>query len=167
MALERIVSAESAGLGRVVFARLAPGEDLMEGIRFVCRKHGLRNGAILTCIGSLEKVTFGFAVLTRDPEAKKGAPKHWSPEGAVSLLGAQGIICGTDAVDGRDLSIHLHGSVQDNTGKVLGQHIEDIPGANRCFNTVELVIADLGGIELVHRPAPELDGPINTVADEA
>ena len=117
-------SAICSSFSRIVFARLARRADLMSGIKAVCREHGIKNAVIMSCIGSLEKVTFGYALLTRDKKAMLSSAKTWCAETPVSMLSCQGVVA-PDLIGEHDLAVHLHGSFQDNNGKVVGQHIED------------------------------------------
>ena len=45
-------------MDRVIVARLLPGTDLLEGLQAVCEKHGLRNGVVISAIGSLDGVRY-------------------------------------------------------------------------------------------------------------
>lgn len=47
---------QSGSTGRVMVARLYPGEDLLTGIGEACKKHGIKYGIITSCIGSLSSV---------------------------------------------------------------------------------------------------------------
>jgi len=153
-----VETAEASHFTKIVFGKLPPRYDLMVGIKEVCRKHGLQQAAILSCIGSLEKVTFGYAILSRDKAVMLGQDKHWKVEEPVSMLGGQGFVA-PDTLGEGDISVHLHGTFQTNEGKAVGQHVEDIIDGSRVFNTVEIV---LGGLDIgvVRRFDPVVGTPV-------
>jgi len=157
MAETKLVSASGEGLGRTVFARLEPGADLIEGIKEVCRRHNISNGVILCCIGSLKNAVFSYGKIVHDKNDPHGGGKGLHIVGPVSLLACQGVVC-RQQPEG-DLSVHLHGSVQDNDLRVWGQDFAE--EGNIVFNTIDLVIADMG-VEIVRRTDPVLPGLITS-----
>ena len=159
MSEQKIKSGSGKGFTKTVYARLPPGSDLIQGIREVCETEGVDNGVIVCCIGSLEKAIFEYKTVAMDPNLAAGGPLV--SDGPVSVLSCQGMVC-RSASDG-ELSVHLHGCVQDNSGKVMGQHFSD--EGNIVLATVDLVIADIG-IELLRRPIPGIPGLVTTLKDE-
>lgn len=150
-----------AGLGRSVFARLEPGDDLIQGIKQVCEDNGISNGVIICCIGSLNQAVFTYGKVLKDPDAADVAENKIISDGPVSLDGCQGVICRREP-DGK-LSVHLHGTVMDNHGRVIAQDFDE--KGNTVFNTVDLVIADLG-VPIVRKKDPELPGLITKLDRE-
>jgi hypothetical protein len=140
MKSDTIVSGKGIAPGSTVFARLPPGSDLIRGIKDACEKNGIRSGVILCCIGSLEKAVFTYAKVFRDPAVAEGSNNRLESDGPVSLLACQGVVCETEPEG--VLSVHLHGSVMDNRGNVIGQDFAD--EGNIVFNTVDLVVMELG-----------------------
>jgi predicted DNA-binding protein with PD1-like motif len=155
-------SVSCSSFSKIVFARLGPRSDLMLGIKAVCREHGIKCAVILSCIGSLEKVTFGYAKLTRNKAEMLSSAKTWCSDTAVSMLSAQGVVA-PDLMSESDLAVHLHGSFMDNNGKVVGQHIEDIEGGAIVFNTAEIVLGEVD-LPIVRRFDEEVSTPIFTPA---
>ena len=153
-----IETATSGGFREIIFAKLPPRADLMLGIKEVARKHNIRNAIILSCIGSLEKVTFGYAILSRDKSVMLGQDKHWQHDEPVSMLSGQGIIA-PDTLGEHDLAVHLHGTFQTNGGTAIGQHIEDLAGGSIVFNTTELVVGSLD-ISVARRFDEEVGTPV-------
>lgn len=150
-----------AGFGRTAFARLEPGDDLIQGIKEVCQTNEIFNGVILCCIGSLDKAVFSYGKLLRDPTVADAEENRLEIEGPLSLVACQGVVCRTEPEG--DLSVHLHGMVQDNNGRVVGQDFAEF--GNIVFNTVDLVIADIG-IDIIRRRDPELPGLITSLKRE-
>lgn len=149
------------GMGKSVFARLEPGDDLIKGIRQVCEDNDISNGVILCCIGSLEQAVFTYGKVLKDPAAADTDENKLVSDGPVSLDGAQGVICREEP--GGGLSVHLHGVVMDNQGHTIAQDFDE--EGNIVFNTVDLVIADLG-VPMVRKKDPELPGLITKLDQE-
>ena len=151
----------TGGLGTSVFARLEPGDDLIQGIKQVCEDNSIENGVILCCIGSLDQAVFTYGKVLKDPAAADTEENKLVSDGPVSLDGAQGVICREEP--GGELSVHLHGVVMDNNGNTIAQDFDD--EGNIVFNTVDLVIADLG-VSIVRKKDPELPGLITKLNQE-
>lgn len=158
MSMTRAVSQSSPGPGRLIFARLLPGDDLMEGIRQVCKREGIYSGVILCCMGSLARTHFEYGRVSKDPTNEVPI----IIDEPTSLLACQGIISSDG--EGGEIYVHLHGSVQTNDRVVQGQHFAD--HGNIVFNLVELVVADVQ-IELVRAHDPEINAPITMTKAEA
>ena len=102
--------------------RLKPGQGLTEELQAFAKSQGLRAAAILTTVGSLNRVNLRYA------NQKEGVAEEGHFE-IVSLVG-------TLTAD----SMHLHLSVSDGHGKTRGGHL--LPG-NTVYTTAEIVIAEL------------------------
>jgi len=138
------VSKQAAGI-RAVVGRLFPKTDLIAGIKTICREHGIKNGTIVSCIGSLNYARFVWA--TPDPFLKSGL-KYGEPmvvAGPIEFVAAQGTI-GT-LKDKDDLSVHLHAVLTDDKGATWSGHVQD-EGNPVCI-TIEIVILAFDGVELV------------------
>ena len=104
--------------------RLQPGEDLRVALELALQQRGLaNNGAFVVCgIGSLSRVCLRLA----------GAEALLTLDGLFELL----TLSGTLTADG----VHLHMSVADVRGQVLGGHV-----GSGCIvrTTAEILIAPL------------------------
>ena len=67
---EPFTSAEGK-LGRVIVLRMKPGTDLLDGMLAACEKHQIRNGVIISAIGS-----FGSRPSGRTPAGGSGSGVH-------------------------------------------------------------------------------------------
>ena len=85
-------------------------------------------GTIVSCVGSLEHARIRLAAATSETAANE----------VVSLNGKYEIVSlvGTLASDGK---CHLHISLADETGKVIGGHVVD---SMRIFTTAEVIVAE-------------------------
>ena len=136
------VSKQAAGV-RAVVGRILPKTDLIAGVKAICAEHGVRNGAVVSCIGSLNFASFVWAV--PDPLIKTGF-KYCNPTtiaGPIEFIAAQGTI-GTLK---DELSVHMHIVVTDDNGRTWSGHIQD-KGNPVCL-TIEIVILAFDGVEMV------------------
>lgn len=99
--------------------RLKPGEDLKEGIEKQIKEYDIKAGWVATCVGSLTDYAIRFANM---PDVNTGQG-HFE---IVSLVG-------TVSINGS----HLHLSISDSTGKMIGGHL--MPGC-KIYTTAEIVI---------------------------
>jgi predicted DNA-binding protein with PD1-like motif len=133
-------------LGKTVAVRLLPGTDLMNGLKKTCEDNGIRGGAVLTAIGSLQKVT--FQVLAPNEKAKMGAA-YTEPQvtpGPIEILGIQGVILETDS---GEVVLHLHGTFCDKEGKTFGGHL--VPGENPILATLDAIIGEVADVRFGRR----------------
>ncbi len=141
----------SGRFGKTVPVRLRPGTDVMEGLKQVCRQHGIAQGAILMGIGSLRQLS--FQVLIPKPETALGAG-YTEPmviQGPVEILSLQGVVFQSE--EGETL-LHIHGTFADQHGKVYAGHV--VNGANPVLATLDGIIAEVAGVRLIRRMEPEI-----------
>ncbi|QDT70003.1 hypothetical protein MalM25_29470 [Planctomycetes bacterium MalM25] len=101
--------------------RLRPGQDLRQEIERFAKQENLQAGFIATCVGSLDRTTLRLA----------------NQEGVTTFPGCMEIVSlvGTLSPDG----VHLHLSVADETGAMVGGHL--VQGC-RVYTTAELVVGE-------------------------
>ncbi|MCL4369135.1 MAG: DNA-binding protein [Actinobacteria bacterium] len=160
---EAVVSAAGA-IGRVVAARLTPGTDLIPAILDLARKHGIRSGIILSCVANTNHVVL------RNPPAsfKDGGP----PAGNRSFLRvddpAELVSLGGNISFNEDGTAvaHVHACISSAArgpeASALGGHLEEMT----VMSTAEIVIGELAGIDMVHRPDPSGRAPLHPEAQE-
>ena len=130
---------------RTIVGRLFPQTDLVAGIKAICVEHNVRNGAIVSCIGSLNFARFVWA--TPNPFAKMGF-QYGEPTviaGPLEFIAAQGTI-GTLKDDKNELFVHMHIVVTDDRGVTWSGHIQE--EGNRVCCTIEVVIQAFDGVEI-------------------
>ena len=113
--------------------RLAPHQDVKKSLIEFARENKIKAGCILTAAGSLEQMNLRFA------NQEHGTMKTGYFE-IVSLTGTFS-----------ETSSHLHMSVSDQTGQTTGGHLLD---DNKVYTTLEIVIAELTGLEFVREKDP-------------
>lgn len=109
---------------RLVAKRLMPGKDLKQSIVAFAKEKDIAAGAIVSAVGSLRHATIRMAGAQPD---KQDVRELDGPFEIVSLIG-------TVSINGE----HLHVSISDTGGKVIGGHLKD---GSITETTVELVIA--------------------------
>lgn len=101
--------------------RLLPGIDLKKAIAEHCKAQQIKAGVILSGVGSLSQAQLRFAT------AKAGTILQ-GPFEIVSMTGT----CS-------DQGLHVHLSIADSEGKVLGGHLME---GCLIYTTAEIVILD-------------------------
>jgi len=108
--------------------RLRPHEDLKKCIQQFAKTNGLKAGAILSAVGSLERLNIRFAN---------------QPDGTVRT-GFFEIVSLTGTFS--EASCHIHICVSDANGQTLGGHLLD---ENLIYTTAEIVVVNLYDLEFI------------------
>ncbi len=137
-------------ISRVVAIRLRPGMDIVEGIISVCKEKGIKNGIILSAIGSLNGARFFDPVELPDKKAGYGYSDPIVLEGPIELVSLNGMICNNDG----EILTHFHFSLSDKDGRGFGGHVIE---GNKVLLTVDVVIGELAGINMGRSYDPELE----------
>ena len=138
--------------GKIIPVRLKTHTDLMNGLKKVCEDNGIKQGIVLTGIGSVRKLT--YQVLTPNDKVKLGAA-YTDPTtmpGPIEILSLQGEIFQTEE---GEMVLHLHGTFSDKDGKVYAGHL--VPGGNPVLATLEATIAEVTGVNLIRRHDDDVD----------
>jgi predicted DNA-binding protein with PD1-like motif len=139
--------AAPARAGRIIVGRLHPGSDLIEGLEAACDEHGVEFAAVLACYGSLSSSGFKFLQV---PEGEDRARLvDIVLDKRQEFMGGQGLVC---VAPDNSRATHLHGSVSDETGSVMGGHFT--VGQNPVYNNMDFVLQELLGVRLVRTHDP-------------
>lgn len=103
--------------------RLTPGQDLKFGIEEIIKDKDISSGFVLTCVGSLHEVVIRMAGAQPEKQDIRTLKGHFE---IVSLVGTVSV-AGT----------HLHISVSDENGEVVGGHLKE---GSLVTTTAEVVI---------------------------
>jgi len=141
----------SGQIRRIFVIRLRTGVDMIEGLEKALDDYGVKNAAVLLIIGSLRRAHFMYVVDRPDLKLKAGYSEPITIEHPVELLGARGVSC---ISEGKRVS-HIHGSICDQDGRIYGGHF--IKGGNPALYTLEIVVAELSGIEMSYEYDEEID----------
>jgi predicted DNA-binding protein with PD1-like motif len=101
--------------------RLKPGQDLRESLENFIKEANIQAGYIITTVGSLSNATLRLADESKSSEFS----------GKFEIVS----LVGTLSQDG----VHLHISLADNTGKMVGGHL--LKGC-KIYTTAEIIIGE-------------------------
>jgi len=119
---------------KLISGRLLPGTDLIQGIKEICKKNDVKYGNIVSCIGSLSKATYIYAI---DDEENPVKIRYCDPvvvTGPIELIACQGTI----GQDDDETAIHLHGMFNDKYTNIYSGHFYDKD--NTVLATIEFLI---------------------------
>lgn len=120
-------------IGRIIFSRIRPDEDLTEAIKERAEKAGVKSG-LLVAIGSVKRATLGYY--------KDGEYKYIHLDGPLEIASCVGNIA-TD--ENGETVIHAHIVVTDEKGEAFGGHLMK---GSPVGATAELVIVEALGVSL-------------------
>ncbi len=123
-------------IGRIVFARLTEGEDLLEAITFRAKQAEITAGFFIL-IGALKKAKLGFY-----HEQEYKATEISKPVEIVSCIG-------NISLKEQEVIVHAHISVSNMKGEALGGHL--LPGCVVSVNA-ELVLVEAADLRLQRVP---------------
>ena len=145
------IQAAEGRLGRVVVIRLAPGTDLYDGMLAACERYGIRNGVVISAIGSLGRVRFCDVEALPDKKCGYGYGRVLELDDTIELTGASGVIC-SDV--GGELNLHVHISMSDKTGKGYGGHL--VQGTT-VLMTADIVLGEIEGVSMLREYDKEME----------
>ena len=144
-------SAAEGKLGRVIVLRLKPGMDLLDGIQAACERYQIRNGVILSAIGSLGRVRYCDVEALPEKKCGYGYGRVLELDDTIELTGAGGVIC-SDAEG--NINLHVHICMSDKNGKAYGGHL--VQGTT-VLMTADIVLGEIEGVSMLREYDPEMD----------
>ena len=129
-----------AGPVEVVAIGLGPGEMLLESVEQAIKEHDIRNGVVVSGIGTLKTCHMHYITHTNFPSDNE----FFTLEEPLELLSVSGIIA-----DGEP---HLHAVVSYADGPARGGHVE--PGCEVAY-LAELLIHKFNEFEMARHPDPD------------
>ncbi len=125
-----------AGPVEVVVVGIQPGEPLLESIIDACREKDVRNGAVVSGVGTLETCRMHYITHTGFPPTDEIA----TLERPLELVNVSGVIAGGDP--------HLHVTVSCKHEGTWAGHLE--PGCKVLY-LAEIVILKFNDLEMTRR----------------
>ena len=124
------VQIEAGRIGKVVYARMAPNEDLVQGIEKICIAQGLRHALVRSGLGSLVDACLDLP----------GGTRHAVTGPAVEVLSLFGEV--RTPADGvvRSVRADLTAVVVNSAGQVVSGVV--VAGANPVFATFEVTLEE-------------------------
>jgi len=138
----------------VIAFRLKPGTDVLDGITEVCKQYNIKNGIIMSALGSWRQAAFYNPVTLPNGRPGYSDPIILKGNGFLELLSLSGMICHDD--EGNILP-HIHISISDERGNAYGGHL-----INGCevLLTTDIVIGVFSDIVMGRRFDEELGVPL-------
>lgn len=118
--------------------RLKPGQFLKEEIERTAVDHKIKAGVLLSVVGGLENAVLRMAGSDFDHQTVK----DWNEKFEI--------VSGTGTIS--DAGCHLHVSLSDKEGNVIGGHLKD---GCRVAYTAEIVIGIFDDVEYLREPDAE------------
>jgi len=134
-----------AGAVEVVVLGLQPGEILLESIEEACRERDVRNGAVVSGIGTLDVCRMHYITHSNFPPSDEIA----TLEKPLELVSISGVIAGGEP--------HLHMTVSCRQEGTWAGNLE--PGS-RVLYLAEVVILKFNDLEMIRRVDPERRVPL-------
>jgi hypothetical protein len=131
---------EQSGPFALVTVGVAPGEMLLETIVEAVRKHDIRNGVVVSGIGTLETCHMHYITHTGFPPEDE----FYTRQSPLELLSVSGIIAGGEP--------HLHVVVSCGEDQVYAGHLEE---GSRVLYLAEVAILKANALRMTRRLDPE------------
>ncbi|HKT96531.1 MAG TPA: PPC domain-containing DNA-binding protein [Paraburkholderia sp.] len=126
--VSRSVVVESGHYGRLVVARLKPGEDLVEALEQLCASHAIARAVVRSALGSLVQAQLAHGGGDAQQSLVVRGP-------GVEILNVFGEV----ASDGCTQT-SISGMVADTQGRMYAGDF--VRGANRSFITIEVTLQE-------------------------
>lgn len=133
--------------------RLPPGTDVMEGIKQGCEENNIKNGFIISAIGSLNGAVFLNPVPIAQMKLGYGYGEPIVLRGPIELVSAVGMICH----NGEETLLHIHCCLSDQHGNGYGGHMTE---GNKVLITTDVMIGVVDGIDMIRKMDEEAGIPI-------
>lgn len=134
--------------GRILVARITPGQDLLPTLKQYLAEHGIRSGAIVSMIGSLRRCS----ILNIGPRAFEG--EVYRPpivlEEPLELLNGSGTV---SLFDDSAVPVHVHAVLSRADDQIVSGHMKD--EGNIVAFTVEVMVQEVTGVQIRRRPDPD------------
>ena len=101
---------------RIVYHRLEAGESLMEGLESLALSEGIREAAVISCIGSLSQLK------RRNLCNREREHERETIDEILELVSAEGYVQPLE--EGR-VQVHIHVAAARPSGEIVGGHCED------------------------------------------
>ena len=131
----------NAGDMRVVYRRFEAGEALVGGLEAFAREQGIREAAIVSCIGSLRELRLrnlcGFDA-DNAPEFERAVIAE-----NLELVSAEGYV--QPAPDGGEgVRVHIHLAAARPSGEMVGGHCEEATTFTGAFMYLHILDGESG-----------------------
>ena len=101
---------------RIVYRRLEAGESLIEGLESLALSEGIREAAVISCIGSLSQLK-RRNLCNREREHERETINE-----ILELVSAEGYV---QPLEEGGIRVHIHVAAARPSGEIIGGHCED------------------------------------------
>ena len=121
---------------RIVYHRLEAGESLIEGLESLAPSEGIREAAVISCIGSLSQLKRRNLC-----GRKEGVSEHEREtiNEILELVSAEGYI---QPLDDGGIRVHIHIAAARPSGEMVGGHCEDATCFTGAFMYLQVIEED-------------------------
>ena len=121
---------------RIVYHRLEAGESLIEGLESLALSEGIREAAVISCIGSLSQLKRRNLC-----GRKEGVSEHEREtiNENLELVSAEGYI---QPLDDGGIRVHIHIAAARPSGEMVGGHCEDATCFTGAFMYLQVIEED-------------------------
>ena len=118
---------------RILYRRFEAGESLIESLESLALSEGIREAAVMSCIGSLSQLK-----LRNLCDRKEGVPEfeRQTINENLELVSAEGYIQPSD--DG-GIRVHIHVAAARPSGEMVGGHCEDATCFTGAFMYLQVI----------------------------
>ena len=135
-----------ANINRVIVKHLPTNEDLIQGIKKLCRENGIRYGQILSVIGSVRQLTIESIIVNeKNDSGFDFGPPRVIP-GPMQILSLVGIIFEDES---GEMDVHIHGTFSDSDGSLFGGHV--LEGENPVAVRLTIEIGEIAGVNMIEK----------------
>jgi predicted DNA-binding protein with PD1-like motif len=127
----------------ILVMRLQRGDEIIESIKQACREYGVKNGVILSMIGSLDGAKYFDPVKNLNAKAGISYADPIFLASPVELLSAHGEICHN--AEG-EIFVHIHAAMADSQGNSYGGHLAE--EGNKVMNTINIFIGVIDEVDM-------------------
>ena len=128
--------------GRLVAARLLPGQDVTEAVLGLAQEHEIKSGRVWA-IGSLREATVVYPNSMEFGDDPMSVAVFHKMEGPVEMGFGYGVLGLNE--DGTP-NLHFHGLIMDKDGQMRTGNL--VPGSAPVLATVEMTLQEYEGLEL-------------------
>lgn len=129
--------------GRVIVARLENKKEIINEVKELCVKKGIRSGIITTLIGGLQEAE----LISMNSADKELINKQINHKGPFEVQGT-----GTIAMKGDEVVPHIHITLAKFGNESLSGHL--VKGKIALF--IEIAILELKNISMIKKAEPEI-----------
>ena len=101
---------------RIVYHRLEAGESLIEGLESLALSEGIREAAVISCIGSLSQLK------RRNLCDRQKNHERETINEILELVSAEGYV---QPLEEGGIQVHIHVAAARPSGEIVGGHCED------------------------------------------